>query len=462
VKTRDLTELAARNLREALLRNSLTTLGIAVGVASLVAMLSLGVGLQQFANKRLSSSGLFDAIFVFPHRNDRFGGEQAPASATPEHFPALNAQAREQLAKLQNVAEVYPEIRFSTAIMYAGNPYMSAVAGIPESQRDGGAFDGMAGRFFSGPDAEETILQIEFAKELSKDPDSLIGKEITLRYAERQTLPAQPPGNSESSAASRSSASTNPDERSGLSPGFSVVPQQMKLHIVGIVQTEPAGFGGFGRGRVLIPEQLAEKLSAAQYNDLREILRGQSTSRNYDTLTVRVRKASEVEGVEKTIKSMGFSTFSLIDATNNIRFVFAVFDAFLGIFGSLALVVASLGIINTLVMAILERRREIGVLKALGASDRDVRKLFFAEAGAMGLVGGLFGVLIGWLIGQAITFGTNIYLHRRDLPSIQISAVPWWMVGGAIAFSIAVSLAAGLYPASRAARLNPVEALRYE
>ncbi len=137
-------------------------------------------------------------------------------------------------------------------------------------------------------------------------------------------------------------------------------------------------------------------------------------------------------------------------------------NVFLGIFGSLALVVASLGIINTLVMAILERRREIGVLKALGASDRDVRKLFFAEAGAMGLAGGLLGVLIGWLIGQAITVGTNIYLHRRDLPSIRISAVPWWMVGGAIAFSIAVSLAAGLYPASRAARLDPVEALRYE
>jgi putative ABC transport system permease protein len=212
---------------------------------------------------------------------------------------------------------------------------------------------------------------------------------------------------------------------------------------------------------VLIPLQVAEKLRAAQSNDLREILRGSST-KTYESLTVRVKGPTEVKGVEDAIKGMGFATFSLLDATKSLRLVFAVFDLLLGIFGSLALVVASLGIINTLVMAILERRREIGVLKALGAADRDIRRLFFAEAGAMGLAGGILGVIFGWLIGRALTFGTNVYLHRRDLPGIDLSSVPWWMVAGAIAFSIVVSLAAGLYPASRAAQLNPVEALRYE
>ena len=131
-------------------------------------------------------------------------------------------------------------------------------------------------------------------------------------------------------------------------------------------------------------------------------------------------------------------------------------------FGSLALAVATLGIINTLVMAILERRREIGILKALGAADRDVRRLFFAEAGAMGLLGGVVGVTMGWLIGRALNFGTDVYLRGQDLPSVTISLVPWWMVAAAIAFAVAVSLAAGIYPASRAARLDPIEALRYE
>jgi putative ABC transport system permease protein len=175
-----------------------------------------------------------------------------------------------------------------------------------------------------------------------------------------------------------------------------------------------------------------------------------------------VKSPKEVIQVEDAIKKLGFSTFSLLDASRSLRLIFTVFDLFLGLFGSLALTVASLGIINTLVMAILERRREIGVLKALGATDGDVRSLFFAEAGAMGLVGGILGVTLGWLIGLALTFGTNIYLRRQDLPGVRISYVPWWLALSAILFAIGVSLLAGLYPAGRAARLNPVEALRYE
>jgi putative ABC transport system permease protein len=80
----------------------------------------------------------------------------------------------------------------------------------------------------------------------------------------------------------------------------------------------------------------------------------------------------------------------------------------------------------------------------------------------MGLLGGIFGVVLGWAIGRAISFGTNVYLHSMDLPSTNISSVPWWMVALAIVLAFLVSLAAGIYPASRAARLNPVEALRYE
>jgi putative ABC transport system permease protein len=462
MKTRDLTELAARNLREAVLRNSLTTLGIAVGVASLVAMLSLGVGLQELANKKLSKSGLFDAVFVSSKTNQRGMGRQNPPESSAPREPAkiLDNEARQKIAALQNVVEVYPEIRFPTEIQFEGKPYSTTVAGIPPSAKAEGAFDGMKGNFFSNPDADEAILQIEFAKDLSSQPDSLIGKNLVLRYAERQALPAEPNTNKSKNAVHGADSA---DEITGQSPGFSIVPREKTFRIIGIVETEPAtSVGSFGRGRLLIPMRVAEVLRVAQANDLRGLLRRSSSKQTYDSLTVRVKSPTQVKSVEETIQQMGYGTFSLLDATKSLRLVFAVFDLFLGIFGSLALAVASLGIVNTLVMAILERRREIGILKALGAADRDIRRLFFAEAGVMGLLGGIFGVTLGWLIGTALTFGTNVYLRQRDLPPIDLSSIPWWMVAGAIGFSIVVSLAAGIYPASRAAKLNPVEALRYE
>ena len=196
---------------------------------------------------------------------------------------------------------------------------------------------------------------------------------------------------------------------------------------------------------------------------MQDFVRGGGSGKpTYAALTIRVQNPKNVLQIEDAIKKLGFNAFSLLDASKTLRQVFIVFDMFLGLFASLALTVASLGIVNTLLMAILERRREIGVLKSLGATDGDVRRLFFAEAGAMGLFGGIFGVALGWLIGQALTWGTTIYLRRQDLPGVKISYVPWWLAASAIAFAVAVSLVAGLYPAGRAARLNPVEALRYE
>jgi len=432
MKLRDMTELAVRNLREAILRNSLTTLGVAVGVASLVAMLSLGIGLQQLATSRLSKSGLFDSIFVTAKTNLRGPGAGPPATraASPKARP-LDEAARAEITKLPNVMEVYPQIRFFTEVRFDGKPFATMVAGMPESSKQSGSFDGMQGSFFSSPNADEAILQMEFAKELNPQTSQLIGKDLVLRYAERQSLPAE-------------SAGAGQNQSSG---GFSVVPKEKHLRIIGVVDTEPAsGFGGFGSGRLLIPLSVAETLRAAQVNDLRDVLRSSSSPDKpaYASLTVRVKTPSLVDATEGKIKDLGFGAFSLLDASKSLRIFFSVFDLLLGIFGSLALAVATLGIINTLVMAILERRREIGVLKALGAADSDVKQLFFVEAGVMGLAGGVLGVFFGWLIGQALTLGTNIYLKRQDLPGVNISSIPWWLITGAIGFAVLVSLIAGL------------------
>ena len=478
MKLRDLSELAARNLREAALRNVLTTLGIAVGVASLVAMLSLGVGLQELVGRRLERSGLFDSVLVRPRTGnggpgqarDRFlGNGPAPGATTAP--PPLDEAARQQLAQLPNVVEVYPEFRFTGDLRLGAAGHLAQIASLPASASGNDAFEGMQGHFFSSPSAHEIILQLDLARDLADlqqlQPAALIGKEVVMRYAGRQPVAH---GNSEAASSdtpprrARDEGSPSPED---AALGFSIVSSQVPLRIVGVVEAQAvtSGGGGFGNAGAYLPVVVAQNLGVVQGNDMSEIVRESTTGasgNHYTNLTVRVAHPSGIPAVENAVKAMGYIPFSLQDVTRSLTRVFAILDMLLGIFGSLALAVASLGIINTLVMAILERRREIGVLKALGASNGDIRQLFFTEAGVMGLVGGTAGVLLGWGIGRAIQFVTAIYLRRQSIPAENIWTVPWWLVAGAIGFSVVVSLLAGMYPATRAAQLDPVEALRYE
>jgi putative ABC transport system permease protein len=463
MKLYDLSELAVRNLRQSLLRNSLTTLGISVGVASLVAMLALGIGLQQLASRRLKSSGLFDTVLVTSRRDLRsFNREQETNGPSAAESPVLDDHARAQFEKLTNVLEVYPDIRFVTELRYQDKPHLTMIAGLPFSAKNNDAFDNMQGSFFSSEMAHEVILQKTFAEELlgrkpaqgadeigvSDLAKPLLGQELVMRYAERQEMP------SGSDGASRT------DEVFGST--YSVISHEEKLKIVGVSELDPDSLRGNARARVFLPVKLAQSLHVLQSGGIRDTTQAAGNTPTYSTVSVRVRSPKDVEAIEDAIKKMGFNTFSIIDATRSMRQFFAILDLFLGIFGSLALAVASIGIVNTLVMAILERRREIGIMKALGASDVEVKKLFFAEAGVMGVMGGAVGVAMGWIIGHAINLGTNIYLRRLNFPPEQIWFVPWWLVAGAIVFAVIVSLVSGLYPAARAARLDPVQALRYE
>ena len=467
MKLPDLTELALRNLRESLLRNSLTTIGISVGVASLVAMLSLGIGLQQLFSRRLAKSGLFDTVMVTSRRDLRgMGRDEERNGPPPGESRVLDESARLEMERLPNVLEAYPDIRFISELRYEDKPHLTMISALPSSAKSNESFDGMQGNFFTSDTAPEVILQKSFAEELlGKVPargidetnvvdlaKPLLGKELTMRYAQRAASPAQSP----------SADTANPPDNSLSGAAYSVVSREQKLKIVGVSDLDPESMRGPTRAKVFLPLKLAQSLHIMQPTDLREVARAASDQPVYSSVSVKVKNPAQVQAVEDAIKKMGFGTFSILDASRGLQQVFKVLYAFLGIFGSLALIVASIGIVNTLVMAILERRREIGIMKAIGASDGDVKKLFFAEAGAMGVLGGIVGVALGWIIGHVINLGTNLYLKGQGFPPEHFWAVPWWLVGFAILFAFLVSLVSGLYPAGRAARLDPVQALRYE
>jgi putative ABC transport system permease protein len=479
MKIYDMVELAGRNLREAFLRNSLTTLGIGVGVASLVAMVSLGLGLQKLFNRQLGRSGLFDAIYVSARRDvrgttaaDRESGLTAPK--------VLDDAARRDFEEMPEVSEVYPNL---TAVgdfhLPSGKPddtHFTVVGGLPPSARNSDSFDDFQGRYFSGPDAAEVIILADFGRALlglpaeprnsevkltQEQANQLLDHDVILRYAERQESSAEPAQSSRSSTQAPASAGAPDDGSDDDANSFSVVRREQRLKIVGIVTREPYRGMRQGRTSALLPIDFAESLNMMQPADVSGIVRG-GEGKTYVGLVVRVRRSSQVNAVEDAIKKQGFNTFSIMDASRGLQKAFRILDLFLGVFGSLALAVASLGIINTLVMAVLERRREIGIMKALGASDADVKRIFFVEAGCMGALGGALGVALGWMIGRVINMGTNWYMIRQDFKPENFWYVSPALIIFGIAFAVVVSLCAGLYPASRAARLDPVQALRHE
>jgi putative ABC transport system permease protein len=470
----DLLGLAGRNLREAGLRNSLTTVGISVGVASLVAMLSLGIGLQRLFGQALGRSGLFDSIFVAARQEFR-GPRAQPVDLTPPK--PLDDTARHALEKLPGVSEVYSNFSAVGEFRLEGNKpedtHFSVVGGLPPSARGSEAFDDFQGQFYSSAAAAEAIILSDFGRALlglppvpansdekltSDQVQQLLGKNLIFRYAQRSNdAQATAPQAGAPANAAGQDAAVAPD-----ASAFNVVRKEQSLKIVGVVNNEPYRGMRQGRTSVLLPVAFAESLNMIQPGDVRSLI-SPSEGKRYMSLVVRVAKSKNVASVEDQIKKLGFNAFSIVDASRNLTIAFAFLDAFLGIFGSLALAVASLGIVNTLVMAILERRREIGIMKAIGASDGDVRSIFFFEAGCMGVLGGALGVGLGWLIGRVINFGTNQYLQRRlEAKPQDFWYVPLWLVLAAVFFSVIVSLVAGLYPASRAAKLDPVHALRHD
>lgn len=481
MKIYDLVELAGRNLREAVLRNSLTTLGIGVGVASLVAMLSLGLGLQKLFNRQLGRSGLFDSIYVST-RHDVRGTTEAQREAGLIPPKVLDDAARRSFESMPDVSEVYPNITavgdFRLPDSKPDDTHFTVLGGLPPSARNSEVFDDFQGRYFSGPDAAEVIILADFGRELLGLPaqprnsevkltpdqaNQLLGREVILRYAQRQeNSDAATPQSKQPAASaddSQDQSSGTADDDSGNT--FSVVRREQRLKIVGIVTREPYRGMRQGRTSALMPIDFAESLNMMEPADVSGIVRP-GEGKTYSGLIVRVRKNSEVTQVEAAIQKEGFHTFSIVDASRGLQKAFLFLDMFLGVFGSLALAVASLGIINTLVMAILERRREIGIMKALGASDSDVKRIFFVEAGSMGALGGSLGVALGWMIGRVINLGTNWYMIRQDFKPENFWYVsPALMIFGLV-FAVVVSLCAGLYPASRAAKLDPVQALRHE
>jgi putative ABC transport system permease protein len=187
----------------------------------------------------------------------------------------------------------------------------------------------------------------------------------------------------------------------------------------------------------------------------------------YNEVIVKVGSVDKTLEVRDQIIAMGFQANTMLDYVQGINNFYQILQIVLGGVGAIALLVAAIGIANTMAMSILERTREIGLMKAVGATNRDVLSLFLGEAAGIGFIGGLGGVLIGWLAGQALNVVAVVYLAQQAAsqggipPSVAVYT-PLWLPVFVLLFSIFIGMASGLYPALRAATMIPVLALKYE
>ena len=440
---RDAVSLAFRNLRQAKLRTVLTVLGVSIGIASLSGMVSLGVGLQDQFVGRFIRSGLFDSINVLPGQvrlgglmGGRGRGGQLNPPASPDTPPrTLDDAALTELAKLEHVSEVYPIVRVPMQVKFGEVTEFTNATGVPMSSQGQASFQAIAhGSFFANETDASCMLSLDMATRLVKEkPEQLVGKDVSLSYA-------------------------------SLDAAMQVERVEKACRVVGIVEREtgPMAMAGSLVSGLMIPLARAREMNTAMVNTQRALMRNRGNEGMFQSAVVKVTRPQHTQDVQERIKKLGFTAFSLNDALQGAKRAFLILDLILGLIGSIALAVASLGIMNTMVMSILERTREIGIMKAIGGSDGDVRRIFLIEASVIGFLGGVFGVGLGWIVGRIINFGANQYIVSQGGTPGSLFSVPLWLVAAAIGFSIFVSLAAGLYPARRAARLDPIHALRHD
>ncbi len=485
----DIFSLALRNLRQAKLRATLTTMGVVVGVAVIVTMVSFGLGLQRNMLARFSALDLFNEIQVFGQglsnlaglardTGRRDEGERRNGRQRPDKTPSriLDDAGVQQISQIPGVAYVEPNVNFSGYVRSNGKVLSQNVGGanIPNASSRFSKF--AAGKMISSPTANEAVVTERFARDFGfEKPESAVGKTLDLLAAPDETK-------KERSKEDEEEASPNffgiPLDDGGLDESSSNL-QTRAFTIVGVLNTEireGAGQGGLrglmpGAG-VYVPLQVAHDWSRQHRGPMSRVALAlarqggnltEGQTEGYDSAVVRVSDPVALTEVRKKITELGFGSFSIVDELDQIRTVFLIVDSVLGLLGGISLLVASFGIANTMIMSILERTREIGIMKAIGAEDREIKLIFFVEAAVIGVLGGIIGVLVAWGIdGIANRLAYRFILKPQGAGFIDFFSLPLYLSVGAIVFALLVSIAAALYPASRAARIDPVRALRHD
>ncbi len=434
---RDMIDMALRNLLKRKVRTVLTVLGVVIGTASIVVMVSIGIGMNEGFAQQLESWGSLQVINVYPSGGMVYD-EESDSMKQEKKQDELNAKAVDTFRQMEHVEAVSPvieEYMYLTAGKYVAD---ASIMGIEPGTMEALGYNVEEGRALTAEDSKAIVVgggvefydpKLSWEMRYTSEPPQVdvLNEKISITYDWNY-------------------GTRNADK--------SIKP--VKVDAVGKLSAE-----GSDSWRVIMPIKELEKIQKARQEwEQKKYGSNNSSNRNqskeYQQVLVKVDEMDNVQGVQQQIKDLGFRASSLTDELNAMKETTKMLRLVLGAIGAVSMVVAAISITNTMVMAIYERTKEIGIMKVIGASLKDIKGLFLTEAAFIGFSGGVIGIVVSF----GISFIVNLVASRQG--STMQSAIPLWLAFGGVAFATGVGILSGYLPAKRAMKLSALTAIKTE
>jgi ABC-type antimicrobial peptide transport system permease subunit len=401
----DLFMLSTRMFKARTSRTFLTILGMSVGISAIIFLVSLGYGIQKTVLERITTSDSLLTLDVVPDRSST---------------SVLDQATLEKIKQTDGVTEISPNFQLNAqAKLEDLKTDVSVVATTPSYFRLSG-IKPAEGNLLSEVDQEGIVISSSVARIFNKDIKEMIGKEMQFVFS----VPEEKTG----------SMSDNDNQEDN----FRKVESGKTYKVIGSIEGEGSN--------IYMNYSSLENLELTQFSQTK----------------VKCNSDKIVPQVQEKITGMGFSVSSISETVDQANKVFNVIKIVLMIFGVIALIVSAIGMFNTMTITLLERTEEIGIMKSIGASDMAISFIFVLESTIMGFLGGLGGVLIGWLEGRLFNTTVNLLATHFGGEKVSLFYSPVWFVSATVIFAGAVGFFTGVIPARRAARTDPLEALRYK
>ncbi len=446
----DYIRLAFLNLRRQKLRTFLTVIAVMIGAVAVLSLVSLGSTVKTVFKEQLKAIGALTQIMVSKQGEGGgpFGGSE------------LEQIDGKQIKITENVVQKMRQIKGVQSI--APMVYLWEIEGVKKGSKtyafrvSGTGIDNKtkvsAGRFFNDENEHSIILSGKYVSGLGfANPKEAIGQEVYLV--------TKPEYRGEGMAITQK-MQEDVKKRSYL-----------KARIIGVAESGP----GQDDSQSFIPLGWAKKMKIQknykfeegknkfEKGKMRVEIWDDIKQNGYDTLVIKAKAVKDIKPITKEIKKQfGLEAISIQEILEQIFKGLSVIQTVLGFIGGIALLVAMIGIVNTMFMSIYERTREIGVMRACGATKKSIRRLFTFEAAIIGFMGGGIGVLLTFSLRYVGNILLNNMAQDQGVTFSNVITIPMWLIGSILIFTTVLGIAAGFFPAQRAARMDPVDALRYE